>query len=152
MEKDNLNLNNIYILTSNINKINKNDIIKNNTLDLLIDKQLDKIVYSISLDDYLISMSQFTAEDYKKSVEEFDELYNNDNYYYIDSIKKAYEYFKDSINHMDLYVYKDEKINEIDGESCLDKIINVFDNSTLEKEYKYLLDFINYYKEEEIKL
>ncbi len=140
---NNLDISRIYYIAS---EKNNGEIIKFNTLDLYLETKLHDTIYFYSLDDYIVGMKSFTANQYRYNVERFKSLFDRGLYSNNFSIQRSYDYLIDYFSKLDIFEVKDKEIYKIDGNNCLDKIISILDNSNLDKEYRYLFDFIKYYK------
>lgn len=125
-----------------------------------LDKKLDRIIYDIGIDEYILKKNRIKIDQYKALLNEYDKLYKKgeivDNYL----IKRACEYIQEILNKSKLYVYDafNNRIPvEYNGSSDISNILyNLYkrEEKNLNCNYKYLDKFMSYleskYLEDEI--
>lgn len=149
---DNLNTDYDYVL---VDKNEHKSLSKKIKLDKYIYNELDRCIYSVSLDDYLIKIGRINYLDYDKHIKKFNELYKYNKISNYGSIYKSFDFVSSYLKQKELYVVINDYLYEIDGNNTLEKILIILNNSKdkiednnnyINKYIYYLTDKVNEYE------
>ena len=150
-----LDVSNSYLILDEAQAIYFDSYIDSYSLDEILEKTISEYVYNAGIDNYLLKHNSISAGNYKKLLKEYDYLFMSNKFNDEEAIKRAYDYIIDIFDYYDIYLYKKGETFEISGDNFLDKLSNIIDNSTkkipgFKNKNKYLVDFIDYYKNKNV--
>lgn len=146
---DNLRTSDNFIIAKDISNPESYDSIGNYMLEKTINEDLDLTIYSIGLDNYLMSIGRFNAEKYRFHLNKYHRQYKNGQIRIDNNVLiRAYEYIKDVLNKQGLfYVDDDNQVYEVEEESTAVAISRIIKNSADiidTDKYKFVIGFADY--------
>lgn len=106
-----------------------------------IDTEINRMIYDIGLDQFLLSKNSFKAGDYNKIIFEYDELYNNEQEKSEKVVNQAFEYIETKLKDTHIYIQNYTKNEET---TLYELLLMLHSEENDYVDYKYIGKFLNY--------